>query len=381
MKKVLSIGRDKNADIFNKDSAVAKRNIEYGRKLEEVHVVVFALKKSGLKSFKLSDNVTVYPTNSISKWFYVLDAVRLGQKIIKDNDFSPQNSVVTTQDPFDCGLVGWVVSSKFNIPLHLQIHTDFLSSYFKNSFFQTVRVMWAKFILPKANGVRVVSKRIADSILNAGIKLKTKPQILPIRIDLDSINVSKTENYMRENFPQFSFVIFMASRLTEEKRIEDALLVLKKIVLEYPTVGLVIAGTGPKFRVLANETKKLGISNNVVFLGQRNDIPDLMKSAQCFLSTSEFEGYGMSIIEAGLSRVPVVTTDVGVANEILKDGLNSFVCRVGDVSCLSSKIIDFINDSALRATISGRLESDVRGIIPSKEKYISDYVDGLNNIK
>jgi glycosyltransferase involved in cell wall biosynthesis len=56
--------------------------------------------------------------------------------------------------------------------------------------------------------------------------------------------------------------------------------------------------------------------------------------------TSEYEGYGMTLIEALAASCPIVTTKVGIAKtDLFKDGVNSFVCPVGDVDCLSKKII------------------------------------------
>src|SRR5271156_2813947 len=104
--KILSIGKDKNLDVFNRDSAVAKRNIAYGKKIGEVHIIVFGMKSTGLSSLKLSDEVTVYSTQSSSRWVYVCDAIRLGKKIILDNKFVRGESVITCQDPFECGFVG-----------------------------------------------------------------------------------------------------------------------------------------------------------------------------------------------------------------------------------------------------------------------------------
>ncbi len=80
--KVLSIGTDKNMDLFKDGSAVALRNISYGRKLGSVYIIVFGLKSSGFSEKKLSDEVTVYSTQSASRWAYVFDAIRLGKKIV-----------------------------------------------------------------------------------------------------------------------------------------------------------------------------------------------------------------------------------------------------------------------------------------------------------
>jgi glycosyltransferase involved in cell wall biosynthesis len=387
--KVLSIGTDRK--LFEENSQVSSRVISYGQKMEELHIVVYSLKSLGFSKKKISQNVTVYPTNSSSKLFAILDAISLGKKIIKENKFVRGDSVVTCQDPFECGFVGWRIARYFRLPLHLQIHTDFLSPYFKTSFFQRFRVFVAKFLIPRADFVRVVSLRIALSLKKSGLKLKHPARVLPIRIDVESIINNSSEKIsgssnLKKLFPQFKFIILMASRLTKEKCIGDALSAFADIAQSHPYVGLVIAGDGPLISQLKNMAKNLGISEKVIFLGFRSDVSSLMKSANMFLSTSEYEGYGMSLVEAGLSRLPVLSTDAGISGEILVHLKNSYICPAHDTSCIKEGIKTLISDNSLRLILSQNLSDDINSRIPNKEEYVKSYVALLeeaahNNIK
>ena len=375
--KVLSIGRDKEGKIFDKNSAVSGRNISYGQSMQSLDIVVFTLKSQGFKKIKISENVTVYPTNSASRWFFVWNAISLGKKIIRENKFVRGDCVITCQDPFECGFIGWRIAKYFRLPLHLQIHTDFLSPHFKTSFFQGFRVFVAKFLIPRADFVRVVSLRIAKSLEKAHIKLKHSARVLPIRVDVESIisEGAKNENSdLKKLFPQFKFIILMASRLTKEKRVSDAISAFAGIVPDHPYVGLVIVGDGPLRDHLQNEAKNLSISEKVVFLGFRSDIFSLIKSANLFLSTSEYEGYGMSMLEAGLTHLSVLSTNVGVAGEILVHLKNSYICPVGDIFCISEGIKTLISDNSLRYQLSQTLFENINSHIPTKEEYIKSYV-------
>lgn len=373
---VLSIGSDRK--LFDKGSVVATRAIEYGKQLGSMHIVVFTLASQNFEKTKLSDEVHIYPTQSSSRIGYVFDAIRLGKKIVIDEKFVRGDSVVTCQDPFESGFVGWRIVSKFRLPLHMQIHTDFLSPYFKTSLLQRIRVMLAQFLLPKATGVRVVSKRIALSLSQAGIRLSREPQVLPIRI-----TVPKEMDYRGEKvrlFPEFTFTTVMASRLEKEKRIEDALRAHKAIVSVYPRAGLVIVGDGSQLAFLKKYAINLGIAESVRFLGWIDDVSKVISSADAFLSVSEYEGYGMSMIEAGLLGVPVVTTDVGIAGDVLVNGKNSYVCSVGDVACVTHAISELLTQNGKRHELAMALQKDIKDIIPSSEQYVDSYVQGLRDI-
>ncbi len=372
---VLTIGSDRK--LFDAQSAVSARMVAYGKKIGALHVVVFTNAAQGYTKMKLSDEVTIYPTHSLSRWLYVFDAIRLGKQIVTGEKFVRGDSVITCQDPFECGLVGWRIASKFRLPLHLQIHTDFLSPYFRTSLLQSIRIMLGRFLLPKASGVRVVSQRIASSIQRAGIHLKHTPSVLPIRVDVAKPLPSKTAQGI---FPSFTFTIAIVSRLEKEKRIEDALEVFKKVCDVYPKSGLVIAGDGSQRSHLEAYASRIGIAGNVRFVGWVDDVSMFIASADLFLSVSEYEGYGMSMIEAGLSGVPVVTTDVGIAHEVIVHNKNGLVCPVGDRACLARSIIELIAHNEKRHEFGSALRDDIERTIPSLDEYVDMYVKDLRDI-
>ncbi|MEQ1500195.1 MAG: glycosyltransferase [Parcubacteria group bacterium] len=369
---VLSIGTDRK--IFENESAVYSRSKDYASKVHEYHSIVFSLKNHNLKAYK-HENLFVYPTNSSYRILYILDAIKIGKDIIKKAGFSGNNTVVSCQDPFETGIVGYFLSKKFFIPLQLQIHTDFLSPYFKKNFLNIIRVFIAKFLVPRAQGIRVVSSVICDSIKNRFPNLKSRIDILPIFVDLkkkDEVVVGKESN---------SKNILIASRLTKEKRIDVAIKSFKKVLDKVSDVKLIIAGDGPEKVNLLELVKKLNMSDGISFFGWQNDIFSIYPNAQIFLLTSEYEGYGMTLIEAGASGLPIVTTEVGIAKtDIFKNGENSFVCPVGDVDCLSRSLIDLVTNEEKRKLFSERMKDSIRRVEITKEEYVSKYVDLLKKL-
>lgn len=374
--KVLSIGTDRK--IFEKGSAVSLRVAEQGALFEEIHVVVFSLRHLGLRAGQIAPNVWVYPTNSISRLFYIKDAKKISKRIILERKLG-ENDVVTCQDPFETGLVGLNLKKVLGVPLHIQVHTDILDKYFiGESFLNKLRVIIAKRVFAGADAVRVVSKRIADSLVSKNI-LKTPPVILPIFVDIEKIkNTEVLQDFdLKKKYPQFNFVILMASRLTKEKNISLALGVLKEIIKKYPMVGLVVVGSGPCLSDLKNTVHQDGLGKNVIFEGWNEDLSSYYKTADLFLLTSNYEGYGMTIVEALSAHCPVVSTDVGIAPNVLRDG-EVFVCPVGDAGCLYEKIKKFIENSGLRESFTHEAFARLSGVTcPLKEDYLQKYKDSL----
>ena len=369
--KVISIGTDRN--IFKKESAVRARVTEYGALFEELHIVVFSRRALGHKKEQISSNVWIYPTNSLLKIFYIKNAFSICVEILRDKRLTSANTVTTCQDPFETGIVGIKLKKKFDIPLHIQIHTDLFSPFFRySSLLNWVRVHIAKKVLVKANAVRVVSKRIADSLV-AQKSLTIAPMILSIFVDKEKIENTPITTDLKKKYPKWNFIIFMASRLTKEKNIPLAINVMQKLLLEYPSIGLVIVGSGTQeknLRALVLHTK---LSNNVVFESWQNDLVSYYKTADLFLVTSDYEGFGMTIVEALFAHCPTISTDVGIASDVLKDRV-SFVCPVGDGECLLQKIKIFIKDNQLRETFTHEAVQRLASITDSsRAEYLQKY--------
>jgi len=117
--------------------------------------------------------------------------------------------------------------------------------------------------------------------------------------------------------------------------------------------------------------KKLKIDKSVVFEPWQNDLISYYKTANLFLVTSNYEGYGMTIVEAIASHCPVVSTDVGIAKEILQDGI-SFVCPVGDENCFVDLTLKLIADNALRERFGFEARGRLGEVTFSLKK---DYLD------
>ena len=101
---------------------VRSRQYVYADKLSSLNLIVYSPKKEGFKRQSWSEKLHMYPTNSIHKAFFICDAYRLASRICRDQKID----AITTEDPFTCGIVGWLLKRKFEIPLNVQVHIDFL---------------------------------------------------------------------------------------------------------------------------------------------------------------------------------------------------------------------------------------------------------------
>jgi len=349
--KVLMLSTDEN--IFKEDSEARKRMVDYGGLVGELRIVI----KSKNNKDTNFNNIFIYSTNS-SNWFYFFRALKIGKKIIeKDGQW-----LITTQDPFETGLVGYMLKRKFKLPWQIQIHTDFLSPYFGGeSIKNKVRVLLAKWLIQKSNNIRVVSERIKTSLCSKLQVPGSKIAVLPIWVDIEKIKNSHTETDLHKKYPG-RFIILMASRLTKEKNIGLAIEVLKEIAKKHPEVLLLIVGSGPESEKIKSQVIDYKLQDFVVFESWNNDLVSYYKTADLFLLASNYEGYGRTVIEAMAASLPVVMTDVGIGMGL--------VARVGDESDLAEKILGIISSSEKRKQVLEEQDKFFRNW-PTKLEYLS----------
>lgn len=355
--KILSIGSDRK--VFEEGSAVRARLLEYGRLAEEIHVIVFAKRSAGFLNESFHPNIFLYPTNSPGRFFHIPFAIMRALKMKRQG---VSVDVVTTQDPFEAGVAGCIIARIFKARMHVQIHTDMMSPYFaRESVLNRVRVVVAKILLSYTDAVRVVSTRIKKSI-SKFVRDGVPVTVLPIFVDVARGAETKAAE---KKFPQFEKTLLVASRLSREKNIGMAIEALYIVLQKYPAVGLVIVGDGPEFENLKNLVKKRELGKRVIFEGWRENLIPYYQSADMLLLPSNYEGYGMTVVEALSQGCPVVMTDVGCAGDAVKSAENGLVVPVGSVEALAG---------AIEAVISGEAKLEPKTPnLPTKEEYLAMY--------
>ncbi len=297
--------------LLEQKSAVTKRTLEYGQLFSNLNIILLIKNVGTTNRIKVADNIFIYPVN-LSFFSYIFLPIQFFKVV---SSLSYKVDVVTAQD-FESGFISWLVSKKIKAKLQIQVHTDFLSPYFRKQFWLNYpRVILAKFILKRADSIRVVSERIKQSIVK-NIKVKKEPVVLPIFVDHGFIKRYQPKFDLHKKYPQFEFIILMMSRLTNEKNIGLAIEVLVKLWKDKVSAGLVIVGDGPEKNHLVSLVKKFNLDGKVIFEKWTEDPISYYKTADLFLVTSNYEGYGLTIVEALASGLPVMSTDVGVANEV-----------------------------------------------------------------
>ena len=108
------------------------------------------------------------------------------------------------------------------------------------------------------------------------------------------------------------------------------------VAAKFPEAVLLIVGSGDQTD-LQQLAGKLSIGESqIVFTGWRTDAPNLFSAIDVFVHSSLAESFGMVIVEAMAMGKPVICTDVGIAREIIEDGVNGFLVPTADAEKFGS---------------------------------------------
>ena len=356
--RVLNISLEKR--LFENGSAPQKRVLEYAKLFDRFDLLVMSGKGHNRLLF---EKMEIWPTNSFSRICYLFDAYKLGKKMIKKHG----NDLVSVQDPFEMGVLGWFLAKKFKIKFQVQLHGDFFSSDYwrKESLLNRIRYYLGKFIVKKADAVRAVSMRVKDSVVKMGVA-DNKIATVPIHVEITNNQKTMT----RQKIDKFIFLT--AGRLVKVKNIAMQIKAMAEIVKIRPEAELWVVGDGPLADKLKVKSEKLKVENNVKFFGWRNDLENFYGRADVFMLTSNYDGWGMVAIEAAGFGLPLIMTDVGCAGEVIRNGESGIVIPPGDKKALARAMINLIEDASLRQQLAAGASWAVNRL-PGKEENLKMY--------
>lgn len=174
--------------------------------------------------------------------------------------------------------------------------------------------------------------------------------VIPFGIDVATFSPQKTESL----FPDGSFVIGSIKLLEPLYNINILVRAFARLQEKYPALRLLIVGQGTAEKQLKELSAGLGISEKVVFTGRIpfQQISKYYNMLHVLVNISEYESFGVSVIEAMACGKPVVVTNVGGLKEIVKDDSLGLKVEVGSMEQTAEAIEKLMLDKALYAGIS-----------------------------
>ena len=243
------------------------------------------------------------------------------------------------------GRIASIISLQPSIRVHT-FHGHLLNGYF-GGFKRSLVVIAEKSLALFTDRLLAVGDKVRQDLLNAGIGTNDKFSLMPPGLaigELPDPKASRIALALPANNMQCAFI----GRVTQIKRPDRFLDVVSEIKKRGVNLDFFIAGDGELLNVCRERIDQEDLP--VTILGWQSDIERVLSSADIVVLTSDNEGTPLSLIQAGMAGIPVVTTNVGSVPEVVLDGVTGIVTGL-DVQEIANALEKLVSDGVLRSKL------------------------------
>jgi len=244
-------------------------------------------------------------------------------------------------------------------------HGHVLRGYFgpvRSTFFRLLEHWLAR----RTTALVAVSPEVRDDLVALGIAPAEKFAVVRLGIelgdrvgDLDGSGQGLETRRLLGIAPD-RFVVGWIGRMTGVKRTDDVLLAVRRLCDRGVDAVLCMVGDGPDREAVERRARELGIVRSSLFLGYQEEVAPYYAAFDALILPSANEGTPVSAIEALAGGRPVVATRVGGVPDVVRDGVDGFLVKPGDVDAMAERLAILAADSDLRRRMGEAGSASVR---------------------
>ena len=319
-------------------------------------VIVITTGYNNLPSFEIKDGITIYRVNCFrrdievasfhSMSLFLPRTIHLLVNLIKKHDIE----IINAHFALPSAIPGILVKKITKVPIVVTlIGGDIYDPTKRKHLFRRFGFNpICRFVLKHADSLTSIS----EDIRNRSIALGAKKDItvIPYGVNTELFNRKKRRNSIRKKIAgKNSRIILSVGRLIKRKGYGYLLRAIPEILIDFPESVFVIVGKGPEKRYLTKLVDKLGINDNVLFLGTipNKNLPEIYANSDLFVLPSIHEGLGIVYLEAMASGLPIVTTNSGGMRDLIIDGQTGILIKPKNSEGIAKAIKDLLCDEEL----------------------------------
>jgi glycosyltransferase involved in cell wall biosynthesis len=230
--------------------------------------------------------------------------------------------------------------------------------------------------------VLAVSQKVKDELIDLGA---SDNKVLVFNNPFVSVKREKLEEAekfairKKYNLSEDDIVIVTIGHTVPVKGWDVLIEAFKIAKSNQPRLKLLLVGSTTdshereSYRDLKERISKYSLEDDVVFTGYLFDIHEPLRASDVFVLSSRAEGFGNVLLEAIVEKLPCISTDVGIASEVIKNGTNGYITEKNNFVQLSEKILLLAGSDEIRERMSSNTE--IPAAIPSWEQYAQRTAD------
>ena len=335
------------------------RHLAYAARMGKLTIIVYTPPHVG-EAIHASEQLTIIPTNSRHPLTFLLDAMRLAERVIRDG----QINLITVQDPFATGFVGMLLRERLRVPLLVQNHSFFFGNRvwlaekpIRNRLLSVI----GRVVISRADFYRTVNEKEKQQYIAFGgsrrrvvaLPLATAAQSFAQTPDHEQLTALRSRLGLSAQNP----VVLWVGYPVGFKRVPILFKVFKRVVSRIPGAKLVLIGDMSRSPIdLVALAQGEGIGGCVIIDGpvQHDQLPLYYALGTVYVHTSSYEGVPRVLFEASAAALPLVAMDVVGVNEVIENGVNGYLAPDMDVDGMAGRIISLLQDPILAKAMGER---------------------------
>jgi len=272
------------------------------------------------------------------------------------------------------GLLGRTAAilARSNVKLVHTFHGHILSGYF-GKYKTQVFVVLERILAKKTDVLVTVGLKVRDDLLVAKIGVFKKYKVIYPGVKVpEKFSKEIARELLKIDVPEGNIVCAFFGRVTKIKRPDRFLEVVRESQQKSLPVSFFMAGDGDQSNLTRLSIEKSNL--DVRWLGWQGNVGLVLSAADVLIITSDNEGLPLSAIEAGMTSLPVISTNVGSIKEIIVEGKTGFITerRVDDIV---AKLKTLTEDLTLIPTLGKSAQMRVQSHFSSEQ-----YITSLENL-
>lgn len=267
-------------------------------------------------------------------------------------------------------ITGFAAAKWHHIPI---IHNEHSSSHYRSGLGRAL----ARLVLPWVDLVVCNSEHTRQSIRDCFSG--TEGKLVTIHNPVEERMARKLAQEVRAELDvaEGEILIVHIGRMIPERDQITILQAVNELRKTFSSVRLVMIGDGPRRADLELSTRTMGLEGSVRFIGNSNEVGDYLEAADIYVNSTLDEGFGIAVVEAMLSKVPVVLSDRGAHPELIVSGKSGLLYESGNSHALALQLGLLVGDPDLRRRMGGDGRRHAQ-LLFSPADYAARY---LNSIK
>jgi glycosyltransferase involved in cell wall biosynthesis len=219
-----------------------------------------------------------------------------------------------------------------------------------------------RFLYKLSTRVLVNSQAVREQLVTRDQVAAEKVRVVYNAVDVERFTaVLPRRNRLLPMTAERSRVISVLANMYSRVKGHDCLISAARIVCECaPDVIFLLIGDGPERSRLEAQARGAGLEKNIVFIGRRTDVPELLACCDLSVLPSENEAFPNALLESMSSGLAVVATAAGGSREIIENGVNGLLVAAGNPEELAASVLRLLRDPLLAKRLAHAGQKDVQ---------------------